>query len=67
MNCSLEPPSTDKQDSLFKKNLENNKWLTTPHLTGMMQTTHAGTATAIRNELHGGITPSFQFYIHAVV
>jgi hypothetical protein len=39
----------------------------TPHLIGMMQTTHAGTAVTVRNEMQGGITSSFQFFIHAVV
>jgi len=41
--------------------------MTTTHLTGMVQTTHTGTAVTVRKELQGEITPSFQFLIHAVV
>jgi hypothetical protein len=39
--------------------------MTTTHLIGMLQSTHRGRTVTVRHELQVGVTPSFQFGIHA--
>jgi hypothetical protein len=52
-------PCNDTQDehNILLQNSEDNRWLTTPHQTGVMEITCTGTSLIIENELAGDSIP----------
>jgi hypothetical protein len=60
---SERPPNSEKENHLqdehniLLQNSEENKWLTTPHQTRVMETTYTGRALITENELGGSIIP----------